>query len=111
MLKPITTTTKTTITCTVTNSMKEWPCSEANQFSAGQEISRILWNPKIHCSVYKSPPPVPVLSQLVNDYAFASDTFLDAFAKLRKATFSFAIRLSVRPFACNNSAATRKDFH
>jgi len=44
--------------------MEQSPSSEANRFSASQEIPRILWNPKVNFHFHKCPPPVSTLSQL-----------------------------------------------
>ena len=35
---------------------------EANRFAASQEVSRILWNPKIQYLIHNSPPPEPARS-------------------------------------------------
>ena len=52
------------LTYLLTYSMEQSPSWEANRFSASQEVPQFLWNPKVHCRIYKCTPPVSILSQL-----------------------------------------------
>jgi hypothetical protein len=48
--------------------------SEANSSSAGQEFTRVLWNPEVH-SIHKSPPPLPIVSQFMSSIPLLENPF------------------------------------
>ena len=44
--------------------MQQSPSWEANRFSASQEITRLLLNPKVHYRTHERQLPVPVFNQI-----------------------------------------------
>jgi len=44
--------------------MQQSPSWRGNSFSASQQISRILWNPRVHFRFHNKILPVPVLNQI-----------------------------------------------
>jgi hypothetical protein len=64
------------LTYLLTYSMEQSPSRKANRFSASQEISRILWNPKVY-RIQNYPPPVSILSQINPVHALTSHIHLN----------------------------------
>jgi hypothetical protein len=56
--------------------MEQSPYGEAYRFSTGQEIPRILRNPKVHYRLYKSPPLFYILIQINQIHSWRSRRIL-----------------------------------
>ena len=70
--------------------MQQSSFSEGNKRSANQEISRVLWNPKVHYRIYNNPQTVPILNQI--------DSFPVLPFQFLKAHFNIILQSTSRSF-------------
>ena len=80
------------LTSQPTDSMDRSPSWPIKRYSAIQEFSNILWNPKDHYRIYKSTSPVPLLSRISHIYALPSS--------LLKIHFNIILPSTLRPSKC-----------
>ena len=79
------------------------PCSRVlleklPAFAANQEIPRILWNPKVHYSNHRRPPPIPILSKL-HPVPTAPSHFLKIHLNIILPSTSWSPQWSLSPYS------------
>ena len=91
--------------------MEHSPSWETNWPSSGQEIPRLLWNPKVHYLIHNTPPPVPILSQTSSLRAFPPHFLMSHFNIILQSTHRSPKRpLSIRS-PNRNSICASLDTH
>jgi hypothetical protein len=86
-------------TCPSCDSMEQRPSWEPNSRWAGEEIPRLLLEPKVHHRVHKNPPFAPILNQMNPFFIFISNSFKSHFNIIFTSTawspkWSFPVRAS-----------------
>ena len=93
-------------------SLDQNPSWKAKRSSVGQEIPRILWNPKVHCRIHKRQPPVPILSQITPAHTpipLLEGPFLILSSKLRLDLPAVFFVMSHQNTLCTSPASHTRD--
>jgi len=68
--------------------MEQGPSWEGNINSAGQEISHLIWNPKIHYRKHTIPPLELIMGQIIPFHILSYSTFHTHFNFILSSTSS-----------------------